>query len=64
MAPANRRGAFKYWFWAMLVDMIILTIMGKLPPEGIWSTIGLIAALFFFLLWIVLPIITAREKKI
>ncbi len=64
VAPANRRGAFKYWFWAMLVDMIILTIMGKLPPEGIWSTIGLIAALFFFLLWIVLPIITAREKKI
>ncbi len=48
----------------MLVDMIILTIMGKLPPEGIWNTIGLISALFFFLLWIALPIITAREKKL
>ncbi len=49
----------------MLVDMIILTIMGKLPPEGIWNTIGLISALFFFLLldshFQILP---AREKKV
>jgi len=64
VAPASKRGLFKYWFWAMLIDMIVLTIMGKLPPEGIWSKIGLIAAIFFFFLWIALPIITAREKKI
>jgi len=64
VAPANKRGLFKYWFWALLIDMIVLTIMGKLPPEGIWNTIGLIAAVFFFILWIALPIITAREKKI
>jgi len=64
VAPASRRGLFKYWFWAMLVDMIILTFMGKLPPEGIWSTIGLVAALTFMALWVVLPIITAKEKKL
>jgi len=64
VAPASRRGLFKYWFWAMLVDMIILTFMGKLPPEGIWSTVGLVAALTFMALWIALPIITAREKKL
>jgi len=64
VAPANKRGLFKYWFWALLIDMIVLTIMGKLPPEGIWNTIGLIAAVFFFILWIVLPIITAKEKKL
>jgi len=64
VAPANRRGAFKYWFWALLIDMIILTFMGKLPPEGIWSTIGLVAALVFIGLWIALPIITAKEKKL
>ncbi len=64
VAPANRRGAFKYWFWALLIDMIILTFMGKLPPEGIWSTIGLISALVFIGLWIALPIITAKEKKL
>jgi ubiquinol-cytochrome c reductase cytochrome b subunit len=64
VAPASRRGLFKYWFWAILVDMIVLTFMGKLPPEGAWSVIGLIAALFFFVLWIALPIITSKEKKL
>jgi ubiquinol-cytochrome c reductase cytochrome b subunit len=64
VAPASRRGLFKYWFWAILVDMIVLTFMGKLPPEGAWSVIGLMAALFFFVLWIALPIITSKEKKL
>jgi ubiquinol-cytochrome c reductase cytochrome b subunit len=64
VAPASKRGPFKYWFWAMLIDMIVLTFMGKLPPEGIWSTIGLIAALVFFALWIALPFITKLEKKL
>jgi len=64
VAPASRRGLFKFWFWALLIDMIILTFMGKLPPEGIWSTIGLVAALTFMGLWIALPIITSREKKL
>jgi ubiquinol-cytochrome c reductase cytochrome b subunit len=64
VAPASRRGPFKYWFWAMLIDMIVPTFMGKLPPEGIWSTIGLIAALTFMALWVLLPIITAKEKKL
>ena len=64
VAPASRRGLFKYWFWALLIDMIVLTFMGKLPPEGIWSTLGLVAALTFMALWIALPIITAKEKKL
>ena len=64
VAPASRRGLFKYWFWLMVVDLIVLTFMGKLPPEGIWNVIGLIAALAFFALWIALPIITKLEKKL
>ncbi|MCB4751517.1 MAG: cytochrome bc complex cytochrome b subunit [Sulfurovum sp.] len=64
VAPASRRGLFKYWFWALLIDMIILTFMGKLPPEGIWSTIGFVAASIFIALWVVFPIITATEKKL
>ncbi len=64
VAPANRRGLFKFWFWALLIDMIVLTFMGKLPPVGIWSTIGLIAAVTFIGLWIALPIITSKEKKL
>ena len=61
--PANRRGMFNIWFWVMLVDMIVLSMMGKLPPEGAWNTIGLVSALTFIGLWIVLPIITKLEKK-
>ncbi len=64
VAPASKRGIFRLWFWAMLLDMITLTAMGKLPPEGIFSTIGLVAALLFIALWILLPIVTKLEKKI
>jgi ubiquinol-cytochrome c reductase cytochrome b subunit len=62
--PASRRGAFKVWFWLLLIDMIVLTAMGKLPPAGIFSTIGLVAALAFIALWIALPFITKNEKKV
>jgi ubiquinol-cytochrome c reductase cytochrome b subunit len=48
----------------MLIDMIILTAMGKLPPEGAFSVIGFWAALVFIALWIALPFITKLEKKI
>ncbi len=64
VAPANRRGPFAIWFWIMVVDLIVLTAMGKLPPEGAWNVIGLVAALVFFALWIALPFITRLEKKL
>ena len=64
VAPASRRGLFKFWFWALLVDMIVLTIMGKVPPMGIYTTIGTIAAWTFILLWVALPFITKLEKPI
>ncbi|MBN2825546.1 MAG: cytochrome bc complex cytochrome b subunit [Campylobacterales bacterium] len=63
VAPANRRGLFKYWFWIMIIDMIVLTVMGKLPPQGIWNHIGLVAALVLIGLFIALPFITKSEKK-
>jgi len=63
VAPANKRGLFKVWFWVMIVDMIVLTVMGKLPPEGIWTVIGLVAALVFIALFAALPFITKFEKK-
>jgi ubiquinol-cytochrome c reductase cytochrome b subunit len=55
---------FAVWFWAMLIDMVILTSMGKVPPSGIFSTIGFYAALTFIGLWIALPFITKMEKKV
>ncbi len=62
--PASRRGLFKYWFWLMLGNMIVLTTMGKLPPEGINNTIGLVSALLFIGQWLALPVITMFEKKV
>ena len=64
VAPANRRGIFNVWFWVLLVDMIVLTVMGKLPPEGIFNTIGLVSAVLFIALWVILPFITKNEKAV
>jgi len=61
--PAHKRGLFKIWFWALLIDMIVLSVMGKVPPEGTFTTIGFVAALTFIGLWIALPFITMAEKK-
>lgn len=61
--PAHKRGLFFVWFWLMVIDLIVLSVMGKVPPEGMFSAIGFYAALGFFALWIALPIITKLEKK-
>jgi ubiquinol-cytochrome c reductase cytochrome b subunit len=61
--PANRRGMFAIWFWVMLINMIVLTAMGKLPPEDPFSTIGLVSALLFIAQWVMLPFITKNEKR-
>jgi len=62
--PASRRGLFFLWFWAMVIDLIALTAMGKLPPQGVYSTIGLVAAWVFIALWVILPFITKIEKRV
>ena len=64
VAPANKRGLFHIWFWIMIIDMIVLSVMGKVPPVGVFNQIGLVAALTFIGLFVVLPIITKTEKKL
>jgi len=65
VAPASRRGLFNIWFWLMLLDVLVLTFMGKLPPtDATFASIGAFSAYLFFALWIVLPIITKLEKKL
>jgi ubiquinol-cytochrome c reductase cytochrome b subunit len=65
VAPANRRRPFRCWFWLLLIDMVILTIMGKLPPtDPTFAIIGKIAAYTFIILWVVLPFITMKEKLV
>ena len=65
VAPASRRGLFNIWFWLLLLDVLVLTFMGKLPPtDATFAAIGAFSAYLFFALWIVLPIITKLEKKL
>ncbi len=61
--PASQRPYFKYWFWIMMVDMIVLTIYGKLPPTGTNAWVGFYASVAFLLLFLALPFITKAEAK-
>ncbi len=64
VAPAHRRKGFFIWFWLLIIDMVVLTIFGKLPPEGINTYIGFVASIgFLVLMFIVLPLITKTENK-
>ncbi|MCQ2692040.1 cytochrome bc complex cytochrome b subunit [Helicobacter pylori] len=64
VAPAHKRPAFMAWFWLLIIDMIVLTIYGKLPPLGIGKYIGLVGSITFLaLFFVVLPIITIAESK-
>ncbi|NHB49511.1 cytochrome bc complex cytochrome b subunit [Helicobacter pylori] len=64
VAPVHKRPAFMVWFWLLIIDMIVLTIYGKLPPLGIGKYIGLFGSITFLaLFFVVLPIITIAESK-
>ena len=64
VAPAHKRGVFKIWFWLLIVDMVVLTIWGKLPPTGANAWVGFFASITFLLLLLVLlPLITKIEAK-
>ncbi|GAA9997025.1 cytochrome bc complex cytochrome b subunit [Helicobacter pylori] len=64
VAPVHKRPAFMLWFWLLIIDMIVLTIYGKLPPLGIGKYIGLVGSITFLaLFFVVLPIITIAESK-
>ncbi|MDD3324650.1 MAG: cytochrome bc complex cytochrome b subunit [Sulfurospirillaceae bacterium] len=61
--PAHKRPLFKFWFWLLLVDMIVLTVYGKLSPTGNNAWVGFYAAITFIVLFLILPIITKIESK-
>ena len=62
--PAHQRKGYFVWFWALVIDLIVLTVYGKLPPEGINTYIGCVASITFLLLiFVALPLITISERK-
>lgn len=64
VAPAQRRPLFFIWFWVLVVDLIVLSILGKLPTGGIMDWLGFgSSVLFLFLFIVALPLITILERK-
>lgn len=63
VAPAHKRPVFMVWFWILIVDMIVLTIYGKLPPTGANAYIGFVASITFLSLFAILPFISKMEAK-
>ncbi len=62
--PAHQRKGYMIWFWLLIIDLIVLTVYGKLPPEGINTYIGCVASIgFLILLFVALPLITIAERK-
>jgi ubiquinol-cytochrome c reductase cytochrome b subunit len=61
--PAHRRPAFFIWFWVLMVDLIVLTVYGKLPPTGTNAWVGFFSAVAFILLFVILPIVTKIDAK-
>ena len=62
--PAHERPLFCVWFWVTVVDLIALSILGKLPTGGIFDWLGFASSILFLFLFIVaLPVITILERK-
>ena len=57
------RPQFKWWFWLLVADFMILMWCGAMPAEPPYSTISLIGATYWFAYFLViLPILGLVEK--
>jgi quinol-cytochrome oxidoreductase complex cytochrome b subunit len=57
------RPVFKWFFWALVADFVVLTYLGAMPAEGIYVTLGQWATAYYFAHFIViLPLLGMFEK--
>ena len=57
------RPMFKWWFWLFVVNFVVLTWVGAMPAEGIYTWISLIASTYWFAYFLViLPLLGVIEK--
>ncbi len=62
--PMHKRPYMKYWFWALMITLVGLTIYGKLPATGPNAWVGLVLSVSFLLLVLVLmPLLSSMERK-
>ncbi|MEM9639525.1 MAG: cytochrome b, partial [Pseudomonadota bacterium] len=59
------RPMFKWWFWLLVFDFIVLMWVGAMPAEGIYPYIALIASTYWFAYFLViLPLLGVFEKPL
>lgn len=63
VAPAHRRPLYFIWFWVLVIDLIALSILGKIPTDGRQELGFIFSVLFLFLFIVALPVISFIEKK-
>ncbi|MEM9046259.1 MAG: cytochrome b, partial [Pseudomonadota bacterium] len=57
------RPMFKWWFWLLVVDFIVLMWAGAMPAEGIYPYIALIGTIYWFgYFLVILPMLGLIEK--
>ncbi len=62
---AKFRPTYRFFFWFLVIDMVILTIVGGKKPEGIWPLVGLLGTAYYFAHFlIVLPVLGRIEKTL
>ncbi|MFT5006819.1 MAG: ubiquinol-cytochrome c reductase cytochrome b subunit, partial [Paracoccaceae bacterium] len=56
---------FKWWFWLLVVDFLVLTWCGSQPADGLIPVISLIGASYWFgYFLIILPLLGVLEKPL
>jgi len=59
------RPMFKWWFWLLVIDFLVLMWVGAMPAEGIYTWISLIAATYWFaFFFIIMPLLGVIEKPL
>jgi len=59
------RPMFKWWFWLLVIDFVVLMWAGAMPAEGIYTWISLIASTYWFAYFLViLPLLGVIEKPL
>ncbi|MCK0068557.1 cytochrome b [Kordiimonas laminariae] len=59
------RPTYRYFFWFLVADMVLLTIVGGKKPEGIWPLLGLIGTAYYFAHFLVImPLLGKIEKTL
>ena len=59
------RPIYKKLIWVLVVDFMVLMVVGKMPPSGLWVVIGQVATAYYFLhFFVFLPVVGFLERPL